>query len=75
MIRPTRDGRFTRRCTRLLKPGTTLEAGKIADSPDVRRDISGGRADIRLALDGDGELYILSKSDGMIRAVVGAETH
>jgi Glucose / Sorbosone dehydrogenase len=27
----------------------------------------GGRADIRLAVDKDGELYVLSKSDGMIR--------
>jgi hypothetical protein len=26
-----------------------------------------GRADIRLAQDGDGELYLLSKSDGMVR--------
>jgi hypothetical protein len=30
-----------------------------------------GRADIRLQIDEDGELYILSKSDGMIRAIVG----
>ena len=30
----------------------------------------GGRADIRLALGGDGELYVLSKSDGMIRKLV-----
>jgi hypothetical protein len=30
-----------------------------------------GRADIRIAVDSDGELYILSKSDGMIRAIVG----
>jgi hypothetical protein len=30
-----------------------------------------GRADIRLAADNDGELYVLSKSDGMIRAIVG----
>jgi len=29
-----------------------------------------GRADIRLAMDGDGELYILSKADGMIRKLV-----
>ena len=28
---------------------------------------SGGRADVRMALGGDGELYVLSKSDGMIR--------
>jgi hypothetical protein len=27
-----------------------------------------GRGDIRLAMDGNGELYVLSKSDGMIRA-------
>jgi hypothetical protein len=30
-----------------------------------------GRADIRLAMGGDGELYVLSKSDGMIRQVQG----
>lgn len=29
-----------------------------------------GRADIRLGIDASGELYVLSKSDGMIRAVV-----
>lgn len=27
----------------------------------------GGRADVRLAIDGDGELYLMSKGDGMIR--------
>ncbi len=32
-----------------------------------------GRADIRLQVDSSGELYILSKSDGMIRAVVGPQ--
>jgi hypothetical protein len=38
----------------------------------------GGRADIRLAMGGDGELYVLSKSDGMIRklvAVVSSPAH
>ena len=30
--------------------------------------------DLRLAVDNDGELYILTKSDGMIRKVVGATT-
>ena len=30
-----------------------------------------GRADIRLGQDGDGELYLLSKSDGMIRKFTG----
>lgn len=34
--------------------------------------ISGGRADIRLAVDEDGELYVFSKSDGMIRLLTGS---
>jgi Glucose / Sorbosone dehydrogenase len=36
-----------------------------ADSEGV--PYGGGRADTRMALGGDGELYVLSKSDGMIR--------
>lgn len=32
----------------------------------------GGRADVRLAVDGDGELYLMSKADGMIRRMTGA---
>ncbi|MEO8069923.1 MAG: PQQ-dependent sugar dehydrogenase [Acidobacteriota bacterium] len=31
-----------------------------------------GRADIRLAVDAAGELYVLSKMDGMVRALAGA---
>jgi glucose/sorbosone dehydrogenase len=34
----------------------------------------GGRADIRMALGGDGELYVLSKSDGMIRKLTAVVT-
>lgn len=34
----------------------------------------GGRADTRMALGGDGELYVLSKSDGMIRKVAALAT-
>jgi hypothetical protein len=38
-------------------------------------DVTGsfGRADVRIAIGADGELYVLSKSDGMIRAIVGPE--
>ncbi len=36
------------------------------------RLVKGGRADVRLAIDASGELYLYSKGDGMIRAVVGA---
>lgn len=34
----------------------------------------GGRADVRLSMGGDGEIYILSKSDGMIRKIVKVTT-
>jgi hypothetical protein len=34
--------------------------------------VAGGRSDIHFSVDADGELYILSKSDGVIRTVVGA---
>ncbi|MES2694967.1 MAG: PQQ-dependent sugar dehydrogenase [Verrucomicrobiota bacterium] len=34
----------------------------------------GGRADIRLAVDNAGELYVLSKSDGMIRSLSAYQT-
>ena len=34
--------------------------------------IKGGRADVRFSIDAAGELYLYSKSDGMIRKVVGA---
>jgi hypothetical protein len=34
----------------------------------------GGRADIRIAMGGDGEAYVLSKSDGMVRKMTGVVT-
>jgi len=47
--------------------------GKDPDLPG-RGTVSGSkRADARLALDANGELYIYSKTDGMIRQVVGAQ--
>jgi hypothetical protein len=49
--------------------------GKDPDLPG-RAIVSGaGRADIRFALDAAGELYILSKSDGVIRAVTAITNH
>lgn len=46
--------------------------GKDPDLPGASSVSGPSRADIRFAVDGAGELYILSKSDGMIRAVTGA---
>ena len=34
----------------------------------------GGRADVRIAVGGDGEIYVLSKSDGMIRKMTSVVT-
>jgi hypothetical protein len=53
----------------------------IAAGYEARRravgDVDGGRvpgrADIRLGVDASGELYVLSKTDGMIRVVTNAE--
>jgi len=45
--------------------------GKDPDLPG-RADVSGmGRADTRIAVDAAGELYVYTKTDGMIRQVVG----
>jgi hypothetical protein len=45
--------------------------GKAEHLPGAER-VPGGRSDLRLAMDAGGELYVMTKSDGMIRAVVGA---
>jgi hypothetical protein len=47
--------------------------GTDLDLPGAATVSGPGRADIRLATDAAGELFILSKSDGMIRAVTGIE--
>jgi hypothetical protein len=50
-----------------------LQRGGKAEVMNGRGRISGqGRADVRLALDEAGELYVYSKTDGMIRRVVTA---
>ena len=47
--------------------------GMDPDLPGTATIAGEGRADIRFAVDGAGELFIISKSDGMIRAVTRAE--
>ena len=46
--------------------------GGTAEGLPGRASVSGGRSDIHFLTDDAGELYIMSKSDGVIRAVVGA---
>jgi hypothetical protein len=45
--------------------------GKAEHLPGAER-VPGGRSDIRMAMDAAGELYIMTKSDGVVRAIVGA---
>ncbi len=46
--------------------------GKDADLPGTATVSGSGRVNMRLAVNAAGELYLSSKSDGMIRKVVGA---
>ncbi len=46
--------------------------GTAAGLPGYGKVANGGRADIHFWTDSAGQLYIISKSDGMIRMVVGA---
>jgi hypothetical protein len=55
----------------LGNPIYDLNPNEHASNPGFTPDYGGGRADIRLAEGPDGELYILSKSDGMIRMLSG----
>jgi hypothetical protein len=50
-----------------------------ADHKQPKADLEGvayggGRADVRIAMGGDGEIYVLSKSDGMIRKMTSVVT-
>jgi hypothetical protein len=53
---------------------TTYHArgGKDADLPGSATVSGQSRVDARFAVDNAGELYLYSKTDGMIRVVVGA---
>jgi mono/diheme cytochrome c family protein len=58
---------------REITEATYRKRGGIGQALPGMAMIAGrGRVDLRFAQDNDGELYILTKSDGMIRKVVGA---
>jgi len=57
-------------------PGAATSVGGVRGGSLTEKEVDsdgvaygGGRADVRLSLGGDGELYVLSKSDGMIRKI------
>ena len=58
---------------RLVEETYRARGGKGEGLPGAAAVSGRGRVDFRFAVDNDGELYILTKSDGMIRKVVGAK--
>jgi mono/diheme cytochrome c family protein len=57
---------------RLTEEAYRARGGKGEALPGMGAMAGRGRVDLRFAVDNEGELYILTKSDGMIRKVVGA---
>ena len=57
---------------RLAEETYRKRGGKGETLPGMGAMAGRGRVDLRFASDNDGELYVLTKSDGMIRKVVGA---
>lgn len=58
-------------------PGSQRLPGGLADYTTWTNDVDGvaygkGRADLRLAQDGEGELYVITKTDGVIRKIAAA---
>ena len=56
----------------LVEASYRARGGKAPALPGSARVSGPGRVDVRLASDEEGELYVLTKADGMIRKVVGA---
>ena len=56
----------------IIQEGYHARGGQAPNLPGTS-SVTGtfGRADIRLSMDDEGELYVLTKMDGMIRAIVG----
>ena len=55
----------------IVETGYHARGGKHAHLPGRSSLLPTGRVDLRLAVDAAGEMYLLTKSDGMIRAVTG----
>jgi mono/diheme cytochrome c family protein len=57
---------------RLVDTAYRERGGRGPAIPGVARVAGRGRVDVRFAADNNGELYLLTKADGVIRQVVGA---
>ena len=68
---PNRGRRLFPTMAPIVEAGYHARGGKDPDLPGTAAVSGSGRVDLRFALDKSGELYLLSKSDGMIRVVTG----
>jgi len=68
---PDRGRQLYPTLAQVVTAGYHARGGKDPDLPGSAAVSGPGRVDLRLAIDRDGELYLLSKSDGVIRAVTG----
>lgn len=68
---PDRGRRLYPTMAPVVAAGYHARGGKDPDLPGTAAVAGSGRVDLRLAVDRAGELYLLSKSDGMIRAITG----
>jgi hypothetical protein len=57
----------------VVRAGYHARGGRHVDLPGKATLAPSGRVDLRFAVDRRGELYLLTKSDGMIRVVTGLE--
>jgi hypothetical protein len=70
-VRITWNGNAYQRMAPINEIAYHARGGKAEHLPGWER-VPGGRSDIRMGMDAAGELYIMTKSDGMIRAITGA---
>jgi hypothetical protein len=68
---PDRGSQFYSSLAVIVEAGYHSRGGKDPDLPGSGAVSGPARVDLRLGMDRAGELYLLSKSDGMIRVVTG----
>lgn len=71
-VKILRDGQTRSTMFQIAEAAYHARGGKDPNLPGLSTVSGDGRADVHVAIDAAGELYILSKSDGMIRTVVQA---
>ena len=72
-LRVSWNGRVYPTLFDIVRTAYHARGGKHADLPGRATLAPNGRVDVRFAVDRDGELYLLTKSDGVIRKVVGLQ--